>query len=270
MTNSPLQKGTVSQNRWMQAGVQIFSFYFLIFTPRCVKLLRTYYLQGARWTFGDLDQVFIKHISVLCSVQLSLNYDQSPSPCLWITPAQHEAATTMLHGWDALGQVLSGACFPPDMTLRIETKQFNHGLLRSENLVSHSLSPLHAILQTPSRLPCVFHWGEFFVWPLCHKAQTSGVLQWLLSFWNINRRSTSTQHLCRSTRVTIRFLVTSWQFGRAASSKKNQFKNYGGHCALGNLQCSNIVLVAFPRSVPPHNPVFELCTALCALPCPIN
>ena len=28
-----------------------------------------------------LDQVFIKDISVLCSVQLSLTPDQSPSPC---------------------------------------------------------------------------------------------------------------------------------------------------------------------------------------------
>ena len=33
------------------------------------------------------------------------------------------------------------------------------------------------ILQTPSRLSCVFHQGEASVWPLCHKAQISGVLQ---------------------------------------------------------------------------------------------
>ena len=29
---------------------------------------------------------------------------------------------------------------------------------------------------------CVFYWGEASVWPLCHKAQIGGVLQWL-SFW---------------------------------------------------------------------------------------
>ena len=36
------------------------------------------------------------------------------------------------------------------------------------------------------------------------------------------------------------------------------FKNYGGHCAPGTLQCSIICFAAFPRSVPPHNPISEL------------
>ena len=57
------------------------------------------------------------------------------------------------------------------------------------------------------------------------------------------------------------------QFGRLeASSRKSAgcsklllFWNSGGHSALGNLQCSRISFVAFPRSVPRHNPVFELC-----------
>ena len=51
------------------------------------------------------------------------------------------------------------------------------------------------------------------------------------------------------------------QFGQTASSRKSlcgskllPFKNDGGHCALGDLQC----LVPFPRSVPRHNPVSEL------------
>ena len=55
------------------------------------------------------------------------------------------------------------------------------------------------------------------------------------------------------------------QFGQAASSRKSPgcskllpFKNYGGHCALGNLQCSRIFF-SLPRSVPQHNPVSELC-----------
>ena len=56
------------------------------------------------------------------------------------------------------------------------------------------------------------------------------------------------------------------QFGQAASSRKSHdcskplpFKNYGGHCALGNLQCSRIVSIAFPKSVSWHNSVFVLC-----------
>jgi hypothetical protein len=55
------------------------------------------------------------------------------------------------------------------------------------------------------------------------------------------------------------------QIGWVASSRKSlgcskliPFKNDGGHCVLGNLQCCIIVLVPFPRSVPRHNPVSEL------------
>ena len=55
------------------------------------------------------------------------------------------------------------------------------------------------------------------------------------------------------------------QFGWAASSGKNVggsklilFKNDGGHCVLGNLQCCRHFLVPFSRSVNRHNPVSEL------------
>ena len=66
------------------------------------------------------------------------------------TPPQHDAATTILHCWNGIGQVMSSAWFPPDMTLR------NWGqtvLVSSENHVSHSL---RVLLQTPSRLSCAF------------------------------------------------------------------------------------------------------------------
>ena len=56
------------------------------------------------------------------------------------------------------------------------------------------------------------------------------------------------------------------QFAWAASSRKSlggskrylYFKNDGGHCVLGDLQCCRHILVPFPRSVPRHNPVFDL------------
>ena len=68
----------------------------------------------------------------------------------------------------------------------------------------------------------------------------------------------STEELWSSVRVTLGFFVTSLikapnaQFGRAASSRKSrggskliQFKNDGGFCVLGDLQCCRHFLVPF-------------------------
>ena len=44
--------------------------------------------------------------------------------------------------WGDNGQVMSGAWFPPDNTLRIEARQFKLGFIRPDNLVSHSLRVL--------------------------------------------------------------------------------------------------------------------------------
>ena len=43
----------------------------------------------------------------------------------------------MLHRRDGIGQVMSGAWFPPDVTLGIQDKEFNLGFIRPENLISH-------------------------------------------------------------------------------------------------------------------------------------
>ena len=103
----------------------------------------------------------------------------------------------------------------------------------------------------------------------------------------------STEELYSSVRVTIGFLVTSLtktllprllSLGRVANSRKSvggskllPFKNNGGHCVLGDLQCCRNVLVPFPRSLPQHNPVSELhgqflrCHGLIfALTCTVN
>ena len=48
----------------------------------------------------------------------------------------------MFQCWDGIGQVISGARFPPDVTIKIEAKQFSLGFIRPENLVSHSLRVL--------------------------------------------------------------------------------------------------------------------------------
>ncbi|KAK6321545.1 hypothetical protein J4Q44_G00085210 [Coregonus suidteri] len=83
----------------------------------------------------------------------------------------------------------------------------------------------------------------------------------------------STEELWSSVRVTIRLLVTSLTkallprlhslagrsaLGRVFGSKLLPFRNDGGNCVLGDLQCCRNVLVPFPRSVPRHNPVSEL------------
>ena len=80
-------------------------------------------------------------------------------------------------------------------------------------------------------------------------------------------------HLHRGT-LTIRFLVNSLtkalltrllSLARAANSRKSlggskllPFKNDGGHCVLGDLQCYRNILLPFSRSVTRHNPVSEL------------
>ena len=58
------------------------------------------------------------------------------------------------------------------------------------------------------------------------------------------------------------------QFGQADSSRKSlggskhlPFKNDGGLCVLGDLQCCRIFLVPFLRSVPRHAP-----STVCAFP----
>jgi len=64
----------------------------------------------------------------------------------------------MLHCRDSIGQVMIAACFPTDMTLDIQAKEFNLCFIRPENLVSHGARVLQrAFWQTPGRLPCAFY-----------------------------------------------------------------------------------------------------------------
>uniref|UniRef100_A0A0E9XPA3 Uncharacterized protein n=1 Tax=Anguilla anguilla TaxID=7936 RepID=A0A0E9XPA3_ANGAN len=48
----------------------------------------------------------------------------------------------MLHRRDGIGPVMSGAWFPPDVTLGIVAKEFNFSFIRPENLASHALRVL--------------------------------------------------------------------------------------------------------------------------------
>ena len=92
-----------------------------------------------------------------------------------VSAADKHPHTPMLYRRD-------GARCPPDVTLVIQAKELNLGFIRPENLVSHGLSPLGALRQTPSGLSCAFYCGVASVWPLYNKGLIGGVLQEWLSF----------------------------------------------------------------------------------------
>ncbi len=128
---------------------------------------------------SSVEQVFIEDISVLCPIQLSLNFDQSPSPCC----NQH----TLFLGWYSAGDVQTW--FPSNMMLRIEVNQTRL-----------------CFLQIPSVISCVFteeriEFGHTAIKPrsvdCCSDVCPSvGFSHLHISTWS-------------STRRTIRFLITS-------------------------------------------------------------
>lgn len=76
-----------------------------------------------------LDQVFIKDISLVCFVQLTLNLHQSLYPCGWKRPQQNDAVSTMLHHWDGVDQLMRDVVIPTDIKLTNETQQFSSNIL---------------------------------------------------------------------------------------------------------------------------------------------
>jgi len=85
---------------------------------------------------STLEKVFAQDIPVLGHIHLSLDCNQSSCPCSRKTPPQHDAATTMLHCWGCIGQVMSSAWFSPHIPLWIRGKQFYLGLIRPEDLIT--------------------------------------------------------------------------------------------------------------------------------------
>ena len=86
-----------------------------------------------------IDQVFRKKLLFFALFSFPSTLTSLPLLAVGKSSPQHDAATTMLHCWDGTGQVMSGVCFCPDMMPRNEAKQFKHGFIILENLVSHSL-----------------------------------------------------------------------------------------------------------------------------------
>ena len=127
------------------------------------------------------------------------------------------------------------------------------------------------LLGNSNGLSCAFYWG---VASIGH----STIKTWLVKccrdgcpFGRFSHLHRGTLEPCQSDHRVLGHLPDQGpsppiaQFGWAASSRKSlggskllPFKNDGGHCVLGDLQCCRIFLVPFPRSVPWHNPVSEL------------
>ena len=168
----------------------------------------------------------------------------------------------------------TGASSPPEVTLGIQAEEFNLSFIRPENLVSHGLRVFRCLLANSKQgVMCIF--TEEWL-PSGH----SNIKAWLWSaaemFVHLEGATISTESSVSDHQVIGPSpLIT--QFGQASSSRKRlggsniiPFKNDGGHCVLGDLQCCRNVLVPFLRSVPRHNPVSELYGLVFALTCTVN
>ena len=140
----------------------------------------------------------------------------------------------------------------------------NSILVSSDQRISWSESPLGAFWLNSSGLSCAFYWGVASVCLVecCRDGCPSG------RFSHLHR---GTLELCQSDHQILVHLPDQSpssliaKFGQVAifrksldSSKLLLFKNDGGHCVLGDLQCCRNVLVPFPRFVSQPNPVSEL------------
>ena len=57
----------------------------------------------------------------------------------------------MLQRRDGIGQVMSGAWFPLDVTLGIQAKEYNLGFIKPESLVSNGLRVFKCLLANSKR-----------------------------------------------------------------------------------------------------------------------
>ncbi len=157
---------------------------------------------------------------------------------------------------------MSSAWFSPHIPLRIKAKKLYLGLLRPENLICHHLGVLHAGFH----VSCTEESGHSAIKPRLMEGCSDG---WLSTTFSL--LTNASLELSHSDLWVLLYLSHQGsspliaQFGRTASSRKGSgrpkrlpFKDYGGHCALGNLKCSRNVFVTLARSVPCHNSVSEL------------
>ncbi|KAK3557583.1 hypothetical protein QTP70_030513, partial [Hemibagrus guttatus] len=96
---------------------------------------RMYFLRQLKKFLLPVKMLVNFHIAIIESGLLQLQPGTRPNCSVFSTQLRR----------DGVGQVMSGAWFPPDMTLAIQAKEFNLCFLRPENFVSHDLR----VLQVP-------------------------------------------------------------------------------------------------------------------------
>uniref|UniRef100_A0A7N8X1S9 Potassium channel, subfamily K, member 10a n=1 Tax=Mastacembelus armatus TaxID=205130 RepID=A0A7N8X1S9_9TELE len=210
---------------------------------------------------GDWLRVFSSRISLYLAAFIFPSIATSrPVPAAETPPPQHDAPTTMFHCRDCIGQVMSSAWFSPHIPLRINAKKFNLGLIRPENLISHSLGVLHVFFGklyagfhvscTEERLPS----GHSAIKPRLVEGCSDSCLCGTFS-----HLPTASLELSHSDLWVLLYLShqgsspTIAQFGWTARSRKSsgrptlfRFQDYGGHCALGTLSAAEILLYPWP------------------------
>ena len=113
----------------------------------------------------------------------------------------------MLHCRDGIGQVMSGAWFPPDMTLGIQAKEFNLCFIRPENFVSHGLRVLQVPFGNSRRaVMCLLLRSGFRLATLPYRPAWWSAAEMVVL---LEGSPLFTEQRWSSVRVTIGFLVTS-------------------------------------------------------------
>ena len=116
---------------------------------------------------GRLKQVSLKNVPVFSATNHSFNSDQFPSPCRWKTSPHHDAATTMLHCWDAVLRVMRDVGFVPDIAFSLVAKKLTFSLIWSEYLLPNVWGVSHMPFGDHQTCLLIFFWTLFCKAQLC-------------------------------------------------------------------------------------------------------
>ena len=139
-----------------------------------------------------------------------------------------------------------GTRFPPDVMLGIQAKEFNHGFIRPENLVSHGLRVFRCLLANSKRaVMCLLLRSCFRLATLPYRPDWGSSAEMVVL---LEGSPISTEELCWSDHWVVGHLADQVpsppvaQFGQAASSR-----NSVGGSKLLNLRImeSTVFLGAF-------------------------
>ncbi len=211
-------------------------------------------------------------ISLYLAALSSLDCNQLSCPCSWKTPPQHDAATTMLHCWDCIGQVMSSAWFLHTYRLELRPKSSILVSFRPENLICHHLGVLQVFF---SKLHAGFHVSctEERL-PSCHSAIKPRLVEGyavMVDFYTFSHLSECisgaqpTVIFGSSLPLSPRLFSPDSSIWPDGSSRKGlvvpnvfHLRIMEATVLLGTLSAARIFFVTLARSVPCHNSVSEL------------